>query len=108
MPLHVKTTLWYRPPEFSTIKKTTTTDIWCFGLVLLDLALGQEPHSYIRKQVGCETSLPICAFGMKFIESASPIEDADLWNLIQQCLKEEPDERPTINGILEHEFFKKI
>ncbi|KAH9480786.1 Tyrosine-protein kinase isoform SRK4 [Psilocybe cubensis] len=75
----------------------TSSDIYSFGSVMLEVLSGRMPYHYLRTDAQVVIQLHQ---GIKPRRpSASFVDDAQ-WDLIQMCWKELPEERPTSSQVL--------
>ena len=93
----------YMAPEILTQNQgyTPKTDIWSFGLVVIEMVTGKMPYD-----------------GMKFMESMLQIISKDppkiskvghsslLVDFVDQCMKQDPEKRASAKTLLEHKFLK--
>lgn len=94
----------YLPPERLTINPsayTYTSDIWAFGMTLLELALGRHP--YMKGHVAPSI------FDIYQLASGNPplpptSRSMELQQLISVCLVKDPKDRPSYDGLLKTEF----
>ena len=108
----VKGTLGYLPPEYSVLGKASEScDVYCFGILLLELVSGKRPVEKINATTRLsitEWALPLVC-ERKFSEIADPkmngkyveqeLERAVFIGLI--CAHNQPEKRPTMLEVLE-------
>ena len=80
-------------------KKTYKFDVYCFGLIVLEMISSdiEVPHAfkYLCKEINLG----------KLNDIFSYIENQVLTNFLSKCLKENPDERWSVAQLQNHEFF---
>jgi serine/threonine protein kinase len=91
-------TLEYRAPEILPGKKgnnTIKSDIWACGLVLYRLTY---KRSFFNNYLGMSDTIK----DIQSFKGFNPIDDKDLsLNIIKQCLEVNPNDRPTIDDLLQ-------
>ncbi|KDR83111.1 hypothetical protein GALMADRAFT_113318 [Galerina marginata CBS 339.88] len=75
----------------------TSSDIYSFGSVTLEILSGRMPYHYLRTDAQVVIQLHQ---GIRPRRPASTFVDDDQWDLIQNCWKEPPEDRPTANDLL--------
>ena len=91
----------YSPPEMITNKgHDEKLDIWCIGVLLFELLTGDVPFDGNDEET---VKRNIVQLNITWPTYAPP----DAKDLILKILKVEPNERPTIETIITHNFFKK-
>src|SRR5690606_1482230 len=80
-----------------------SADIWSLGITIIEFALGNPPYFDVNpmKSLFLITKNPSPNLPENN-ESWSPL----IRDFISQCLAKEPDDRPTAEMLLEHEFVK--
>jgi serine/threonine protein kinase len=74
-------------------------DIWSYGILLYELGTGRQYFSgMIPKQITKALT------SKDFAADVSDIKDSDLKDLIEKCLKINPEERPNIEQVLQHPY----
>jgi serine/threonine protein kinase len=100
----VGTAVYMAPERIDGRDYTVTSDVWSFGLTLLTVALGKLPIEQGGGYWGILHSIR---------DSPPPAvpTDADFSpefrDFIAQCLKHNPDERPSCVDLLQHDFITK-
>ena len=91
----------YRPPEMAKgIEYDERIDLWSIGILLFELSTGKIPFK------GNDVETVRHNIGESNINWPSNI-NPDIKDLCSRILKTNPNQRPTIENILEHRFFKK-
>lgn len=91
----------YMAPEIMQCKKyNNKTDIWSFGIVIYQLAFGKLPYT-------ASNQFEL----MRVVRDTEPIYDSDLVSnmckfFIKQLLYKNPDKRPDVKYLQNHEWFK--
>ena len=78
---------------------TTAVDMWAYGIVLYEMAVGYKP-----KQIK-HLNLPQLAEGIPYFKKNWVQKDPQLIDLIRRCLLQDPNERITAEEALQHPFF---
>lgn len=92
----------FMPPEFLVGQSGTFSDIWRFGLALLNCATGQIPYSE------CRTPVELIDKLKQYYPPASLslVSDPLLKDLIVSCLRP-PALRPTASDLISHPYFNQ-
>lgn len=100
------TTATYRAPELYQVSSGSTidhkVDVWALGCVLYTLAFLQSPFEYAINEQGGSLALAILNGKINFPQSTSARFSEDFKQLILMLLQVNPQERPSIDDILEH------
>ncbi|CAJ1334242.1 unnamed protein product [Effrenium voratum] len=96
-------TIDFIAPEIYDEKYGTAVDIYAFGMVLLEMIGREQPWSE------CETEGQVYK---KVMAGEKPrnlrrVKDELLRGIIMQCARAKPDERPTAQQLLEHEWLEE-
>ncbi|KLO15481.1 hypothetical protein SCHPADRAFT_824657 [Schizopora paradoxa] len=84
--------------------KTQKSDVWAFGMTVLELLTGRTPYAHIGS-VGAVSS----AIARGFLPRKPAIDDSDpdaglkhfMWSICLKCWRLKPEERPSMHEILE-------
>jgi WNK lysine deficient protein kinase len=91
----------FMAPEMYDEHYDEKVDVYAFGMCMLEMATSEYPYSectgpaQIYKKV-VNGVLP---------QSIEKVEDPEIREIIDQCIKRERDERPSMKQLLQHEFF---
>lgn len=78
---------------------TPKVDMWAFGIVLYEMAVGYKPKKIKH------LNLPQLADGVPYIRKHWVSKDAQLVDLIRRCLQVSVDERISSDEALQHPYF---
>ena len=100
--------VYWAAPEYLLSKghiMDVRVDIWSFGILLIEMAETYPPH--MVDHVTFESAFKRIAFG-----APPKLRHRDIWNkdlseIIDWCLKKNPDERPVVQKLLHHGFVCK-
>ena len=102
------------PPEFAEaylcgkepyVQMMPHFDVWSLGMLFYELATGKE---YFGVGDGDDKNQFVIASELRTmadIEWKHPHVDPRMKDLVQTCLNKQPEERPTVSQVLQHEFF---
>jgi len=85
----------YKSPEYILKKRYTgvPSTVWTLGVLLYDMVCGSLPFENEEEITGYKLVL-------------KPHLSAEIKNLIQRCLAQNPDRRPSLESLLEHAWVK--
>lgn len=96
-------TLPYRAPELLDVKVnlniTEKTDIWSLGCLLYALCFGFSPFEKLEMERGANLSLAISQG--KYIIPENPGYSDEIIAIVKRCVVLDPEERPTINEVID-------
>ena len=78
---------------------STAVDIWAFGIVLYEMAVGYHPSKLKHLQ------LPKLTESIPYFKKHWLTKDPLLLDLIKRCLQTKPEERITAEAALQHPYF---
>lgn len=86
-------------PELSELNATPTfeADVWAFGMVMIEVFTGGKPFANISRDSIVQTHVCI-RLGRPERPKDEQVTD-EVWQLMQDCWKIEPKERPTFEEI---------
>lgn len=88
---------WMSPQQISSQSYSTKSDVWSFGIVLIEIMLrGEDPYTDLDA-----TNVAIKVVMDKFVHPDVPETPALIQDVINRCRKYEPDERPTFTQLYE-------
>jgi len=90
--------------ELEVFRLNPKTDVWAFGMTLLELLTGELPYAHIRSD-----SRTITEIVMGKLPHEPIIEDGDsdadlkryMWSVCLKCWAKDPKERPSMGDVLE-------
>jgi serine/threonine kinase 16 len=114
-------TMPYRAPELFDVKTDsvidTQVDIWSMGCTLYACLVGKSPFEFRSEETGGSLSLAVLGGDWRFPDEdangkkrktnttapgTTGVEISDLTkDIVRQCLKVEPAERPDVDGLIE-------
>ncbi|KLO08015.1 kinase-like protein [Schizopora paradoxa] len=96
---------YYHIPNSEKFRFTTKSDVWAFGMTILELLTGNVPYAHIKDDGPVaaatmkEDSLPISEFKLvELLASGKP--QKDMWQLCQACWIKKPNDRPSMQQVL--------
>ena len=90
----------FMAPELYEEKYGTPVDIYAFGMVLLEMVSRQFPYSECQT-AGQIYKKVVCGEKPRVLKR---IADRQLRSIVEDCLRLNPDERPTADELLNHPF----
>ncbi|KAF8633261.1 hypothetical protein AX17_004437 [Amanita inopinata Kibby_2008] len=76
------------------VYRTTETDIWAFGMTILEILTGNAPFSHLDY----DASVVFCIVKGRLPRQPPEISD-ELWSLLRRCWSLEPEKRPKMASI---------
>ena len=90
----------YQAPEMKNESWITPAiDMWAYGIVLYEMAVGYKPQK-IR-----HLKLPALTDNISYFKNHWHQKDPNLLDLIKRCLQADPSERITAKEALQHPYF---
>eukprot|EP01123_Difflugia_compressa_P005064 TRINITY_DN1662_c0_g1_i1.p1 TRINITY_DN1662_c0_g1~~TRINITY_DN1662_c0_g1_i1.p1 ORF type:complete len:529 (-),score=77.44 TRINITY_DN1662_c0_g1_i1:146-1681(-) len=100
--LQMMGTAYWMPPEMiKKIPHTTKADLWCLGIVVLEMYFRTPPFSTSR--ILCMFKA-ICGETLEFVEQHKHNMSACAVDFVRKCLQVDPDARPTADELLKDPF----
>ena len=98
----IGTPYWMAPEIIQEVGYNTSADIWSLGITAIECADGKPPYHHIH---------PMRAIFMIPNKPSPTVKDSTKWShkcnsFISKCLEKNPDNRPTAETLLEHEFIE--
>jgi WNK lysine deficient protein kinase len=94
---------WFSAPETFEGRFTQKSDIYSFGMVLLQILTKTCPYSECQKL----EDIYECILNRTLPKSLEKIADPSIKSLIKACLAE-PSQRPSAKDLLSHSFFESV
>ena len=103
----------YRPPEiWKSLPRTQAIDIWGLGCVIYEIVFGKHPFKFISSMdLSDITSLlkKIKRYSVNLFNNIpSHWVNHPIIDIITQCLKYNPGDRPTSYNLLKHAYFREL
>ena len=107
---HMRGTAWYMAPEVANGEEhTPASDVWSFGITILELLTGKIPWStkqrfrnnelrFIR-ELATGSMLPAC-----LTEEGNRSIPSEIRSMVSRCLEHDPSKRPSCDELLDTEF----
>ncbi|KAJ7588213.1 kinase-like domain-containing protein [Mycena floridula] len=92
------TARWQSPEILEGEPNSFKGDVYAFGCVCYEIFAGQVPFHELSNDMA--VSLRIIR-GSRPARPETPLMEDDVWNLIRDCWKQDPDERPTAGQIVQ-------
>eukprot|EP00245_Coleochaete_scutata_P017013 TRINITY_DN8146_c0_g6_i1.p1 TRINITY_DN8146_c0_g6~~TRINITY_DN8146_c0_g6_i1.p1 ORF type:complete len:518 (-),score=65.08 TRINITY_DN8146_c0_g6_i1:663-2216(-) len=99
----VGTFTYMSPERLRNEQYSYPADIWSLGLTVLELATGVYPYDATKGPFALMMEVMQCASPSPSPERFSP----EFISFVNSCLIHDPDQRPTANQLLSHQFIKK-
>ncbi|KAG8926019.1 hypothetical protein FRC03_009686 [Tulasnella sp. 419] len=84
------------PELLSDNPKTTTSDIWAFGCVVVQILTGQIPFEWITQKYAV---IPAIMRGERPIKGRDGRVDQELWDCLEKCWTMDPEDRPEASSL---------
>lgn len=103
-------TCTYMSPERLSVKQYGfASDIWSFGVTLLECALGRFPYQHPRNEDGWSNFYELLE---TIVDQPPPLPSPnefspEFCSFIGACLQKEPEDRMSLAGLLNHKFLSK-
>ncbi|XP_077505015.1 dual specificity protein kinase monopolar spindle 1 isoform X2 [Amblyomma americanum] len=85
------------------LKISRKSDVWSLGCILHHLVLGYTPFQHIQSTAAKMTAIAGASYVINFPE----ISDPNLLDVLKKCLQRNPNQRPTIQELLDHPYLTK-
>lgn len=94
----------YMAPEMFREHYTNAIDVWSFGLCILEMLTGRRPYSECDNiaQIYRKLSSKV----LPLMDGIPSAEQCELVDAMLQCLRFEPEDRPTAEQLLQHAAFR--
>lgn len=99
----VGTPYWMSPEIVNRMPYDKKTDVWSFGILLIEL-IQKKPPYYDQSPI--QAILTICSTGRPEIEGFDKLSRT-LQNILDRCLEVDPVKRASSTELLGHRFFEK-
>ncbi|KAL2264677.1 hypothetical protein VTJ83DRAFT_7187 [Remersonia thermophila] len=109
----VGTSTYMAPERIQGFPYTVKSDVWSFGLTIMELAIGKFPFNASEHLSDAESAAPagILDLLQQIVHEPAPrLPKSDafpqiLEDMVQKCLAKEPEERPTPQQLYDHDLF---
>ncbi|KLO16717.1 kinase-like protein [Schizopora paradoxa] len=102
---------YFNHPDAEEFHFTTKTDVWAFGMTLLELLTGELPYSHIRSDSRVVTEIVMGRLPHKPTIENNDI-DAELkrfmWSICLKCWIRKPEDRPPIDVVSKEMNLQKV
>jgi len=83
--------------EAEPVQRTNaTTDVWAFGMTVVEMLVGAVPFSHIKNPIAVITSV---VRGDRPKREHCPQISNEMFSMLEQCWKTEPSQRPTMDTL---------
>ncbi len=95
---------WMAPEVIKQTKYGTKSDVWSFGCTILEMVTGKPPWFGYNFD---NSIAAIMKIGLSDEIPAIPEElSANLRDFLVECLQRNPEKRPNVKNLLDHQFIK--
>ena len=90
-------------PEMYDEHYDESVDVYAFGMCMLEMATGEYPYSE------CSSAAQIYRKVSSGVppNSLAKVEQSEVKQIIEMCIKLKKEERPTVKELLQHDFFQE-
>nr|XP_027201671.1 serine/threonine-protein kinase WNK1-like isoform X2 [Dermatophagoides pteronyssinus] len=93
----------FMAPEMYDEHYDESVDVYAFGMCMLEMATGEYPYSE------CSSAAQIYRKVSSGVppNSLAKVEQSEVKQIIEMCIKLKKEERPTVKELLQHDFFQE-